>query len=406
MTDDRPGGTAAPAARRPRRGGLTGAGWSLLAGGAVVLAGGLALGYPALAGLGVAAAGALLVAGAWSLVPPQLTVTRDVDPDRVTVGERALARLEISNDSRLPAPAFDVVERVDGSPLRVPVAALGARARRVLRYPIDASYRGLVKLGPVMLERRDPLGLLRRSASLTGVTQLWVHARVHQLRPLPIGVVLDFEGRLTDSAPRGSMAFASLREYEPGDDPRQIHWRSTARAGTLVVRERVDTSEPSVALLLDTRTGMLDGAAFEDAVEVAASVVVASRRVGHAVTLGAPGEDRGAVADAGGFDVLDRLAAVRQTDTGDTATLVRLAQRAPGGGALVVVSGADSGLVAALAGQRRRFGRVVLVVIGGRRGDRALRRPGLAVVHGQTAVDAVRVWNRMVSAPEAPGGAG
>lgn len=391
---------------RPRRAGLTGTGWSLLAGGAVVLAAGLALGYPALTGFGVAAAAALLVAGVWSLLPPRLTVTRDIDPDRVTVGEQALARLAVGNDSRLPAPAFDVVERIDGSPLRVPVAALGARGRRLLRYPIDASYRGLVTLGPVMLERRDPLGLVRRSASLAGQTRLWVRARVHQLRPLPVGVVLDFEGRLTDSAPRGSMAFASLREYEPGDDPRQIHWRSTARTGTLVVRQRVDTSEPSVALVLDTRTAALDPAAFEDAVEVAASLVVASRRVGHAVTLGAPGEDRSAVAEAGGHDVLDRLAAVRQTDGGDTATLVHLAQRAPGGGALVVVSGGASGLLAGLAGQRRRFGQVVLVMLGGRNGDRALRRPGLTVVHGETAVDVVRVWNRMVSAPTAPGGAG
>ena len=43
----------------------------------------------------------------------------------------------------------------------------------------------------------------------------------------------------------GSMAFSSLREYAPGDDPRQIHWRTTARLGRLVVREHVDTNEPT-----------------------------------------------------------------------------------------------------------------------------------------------------------------
>ncbi|MGH3739676.1 MAG: DUF58 domain-containing protein, partial [Micromonosporaceae bacterium] len=330
------------------RSGLTGSGWTVLAGGVGLAVAGLALGYPTLTRIGLAGLVALAVAVAFVLVGARLAVSRSVAPDRITVGEAALARIEMTNTA---------------APMPVPVPPVKPGARQTLAYPITATYRGLVRVGPVILDRRDPLGLLRRSARLAGETTLWVHPRVHQVRPLPIGVVPDFEGRLTEQAPRGSMAFSSLREYAPGDDPRQIHWRSTARLGTLVVREHVDTNEPSLSIVLDTRSSVLDGEAFEAAVELAASIALASQRHGHAVRLEAVGEDLAAVRAAGGVTVLDRLAAIRRSD-GDVAGLLRLVERVPGGGALVVLSGDESGLAARLAAQRHRFSRVVVLLLG------------------------------------------
>ncbi len=377
------------------RDGLTGTGWTVLAGGAALLAAGLSLGYPVLTGLAVAAGVALLAAGVSALVRPRLKITRTVRPDRVTVGEPAHGTIEVYNTGRLPAPSFDAVERLDGAPLPVTISGLGARQRRTLHYPIATPYRGLVRLGPVIVERRDPLGLIRRSAPLAGETQLWVRPRVRPVRALPIGVVLDFEGRLTDNAPKGSMAFASLREYVPGDDPRQIHWRSTARMGKLVVREHVDTSEPTAVIGLDTRDSVLAPAAFEEAVEFAASVAVAAHRVGHQVTLAALDEDRRGVEQAGGYDLLDRLAAVRQTGTADPGALLAMLERSRGGGALVVVTGAVPGLVARVATQRRRFGRVVVVQLGDEGG--ISRRPGLTVLRASSVTEAAKLWNKLVA---------
>jgi uncharacterized protein (DUF58 family) len=406
----------------------------VLAGSGVLLLGGLLLGYPTLTGLGSAGVLAMAVALGFVLIGTRLRVTRSVAPDRITVGDSAHARLEVTNLGRLTTPRVDAVDRLDGVPLPVPVPAVHRKGRQVLDYPIDCRYRGLVRIGPVVLDRRDPLGLVRRSAELAGETTLWVHPRVHQLRPLPVGVVPDFEGRLTDAAPRGSMAFSSLREYAPGDDPRQIHWRTTARLGRLVVREHVDTNEPTLSIVLDTRRSVLTAAEFEAAVELAASVAVASGRVGHAVALSAVDEDRAAVAKVGGYSVADRLAALRQSALESESTLLRLVEQAPPGGCLVVLSGDEPGLVAKLAMQRRRFSRVVVLLFDAGPPDttrpstappdtapplspasrlqprshdaphaRITRRPGLAVVYARTAADATQAWNQLVHRQAATG---
>jgi uncharacterized protein (DUF58 family) len=391
--------TEQPPTRRTRpagwRSGPTGVGWAVLAGGCSVLAAGLGFGYPTLTGLGLAAGAALGLAAAVHLVRLRIALDRELTADRVTVGEPVRARLSVENLSRVPATGFDAIELIDGEPLRVRVGPLAPSGHRSMDVGIPTPRRGLIRLGPVVVERRDPLGLVRHVLPLSDETWLWVRPRVHPVRPLPLGLVLDFEGRLTEDAPSGSTAFASLREYEPGDDPRLIHWRSTARIGTLVVREHVDTTDPTSAIVVDTRTAALDADTFEAAVEVAASVAVASLRVGHEVTLSAPGEDRRAVEEAGGHEVLDRLAALRQIDESDPAALIRQAEHTKEGGSLVVITGTEPGLVARLARVRRRFARVVVIALGA---EAAItRRPGLVVIHAPSAAEAAKVWSQLIA---------
>jgi uncharacterized protein (DUF58 family) len=351
-------GEAAPGIR------LTLTGVLAAAGGVVLVGGGLVAGYPAFVGLGAAAVTAVVVALVLVVMPPRLEVTRSVNPSRVSVGEQAIARLSVRNTGRLPLLGFDAYEQIDGAPLWVAVPAISPGRTADVTYPVEARYRGLVSLGPVVLERRDPMGLARRVAALSDTRTLWVHPRLHPMRPLPVGTVPDFEGRLADRAPQGSTAFASLREYKPGDDPRQIHWRSTARLGTLLVRLRVDTSEPTTAVVLDTRSTTFDTSTFEAAVEVAASVITATRRVGHRVSLDALGEDLGRVRRAGGRDPLDRLAAVRQCSSARPADLGNLMLRALGGGSLIVVTGEDSAVPRQAATVTRRFARTIVVQVG------------------------------------------
>ncbi len=375
----------------------TGTGWATAAGAVLLLATGLALRYPPLVALGVAGIAALLFAAGYLTVRPGLDVRRSVTPDRVTVGGSANGRLIVTNTGRIAAHRFEAVESVDGVPLPIPVPPLSPGETRALHYPVLAGYRGLLRLGPVVLRRVDPLGLLRRGIPLAGRELLWVRPRVHRVPPLPVGLALEFDGRLTDTAPRGSTAFAGLRGYVPGDDPRAIHWRSTARLGTVVVREHVDTTEPRAAVVLDTRADVLTGEQFEAAVEVAASIAVACGRAGQEVALAALGEDRARVAALGAVDLLDRLAALKQTPAGtgtDAAALARLADRLPAGGCLLVVSGAAGGLLPTLARQRRRYSRVLIVQCGlaadGPDPAATLRRPGLTAIRAADALTAAQ----------------
>lgn len=374
--------------------GLTRGGATVAIGAALCLGGGLAAGYPTLTGLGAAGLGALLTATALVHLPAPVAVRRTVRPERVTVSAGATGRIEVRNAGRWPTGRFEAVDQVAGEPIRVEVPALPRAAGITLEYQVDTPRRGVVTVGPVRLARVDPFGLVRRGEQLAAPARLWVRPRVHPARPLPVGMVLDFEGRFAERAQRGSTAFASLREYQPGDDPRQIHWRSTARLGALVVQERVDTTEPTATVVLDTRAGLLDQSTFEEAVEVAASVVVATDRAGHAVTLAMLGEDPGAVVRDGGRGPLDRLAAVRRTEGGDAQALLALARRAPAGGSLIVVTGAEPAVVARLSAERRRYGRVVLVQLTGGASPAVTGRAGLTVIRAGNAVDAVDAYSR------------
>ncbi|MGH3914676.1 MAG: DUF58 domain-containing protein, partial [Pseudonocardiaceae bacterium] len=256
---------------------LTGTGWSVLAGSAVLLGAGLGFGYQVLVGLAVAGAVLLATAALFVSIRPTVSLRRTITPDRLGVGQPALGRMVIRNLSRWPAPGFVVVDRITGEGLELAVPGLAAGGWRTVQYPVPTRRRGRLPLGPITIERTDPLGLLRRKQRHGGEDVLWVHPRIHSMRTLPVGTVPDFEGRRTDNARTGTVTFSALREYVVGDDPRRIHWRSTARTGSLMVREHVDTTEPTTTVVLDTRAGALLPAVFEHAVEAAASVARAAQ---------------------------------------------------------------------------------------------------------------------------------
>jgi uncharacterized protein (DUF58 family) len=370
---------------------LTPTGWAVAASGPPLIAAGILARYAFLTGVGLAALAAVAAAIAITLVRYRIAADREISPDRVTVGGQVRLSLMVRNLTALPTPSFTATVPVgELEILDVPVPSLGPHGAVRVGSVIDASRRGLIKLGPVAVRRRDPLGLARRDAGFSGPSLLWVHPRVHRIAPLPAGLVLDFEGRAALRSHPGSATFASLRDYNRGDDPRHIPWRTTARTGTLVVKQHVDTTEPATAIALDTRLEVLGAQAFEEAVEVAASIAAASARAGRDFTLCTAGS----VLEAGPHDFLDRLAALNQTP-GTLADLAGAIDLAPSGGSLAVISADDSpGLLQALAPQRRRFAMVVAVLIGGDDGDGGVlnRRPGLTVVGVRSAAQLAAVW--------------
>src|SRR3989442_11720032 len=88
---------------------------------------------------------------------------------------------------------------------------------------------------------------------------------------------------------RNGLEGAGVREFRAGDSLRHVHWRSTARRGTLVVREFEHEAADAVALLIDTRAEVYaadrSGQAFEDLVQAAASIVHTVTQSGRPVEL-------------------------------------------------------------------------------------------------------------------------
>jgi uncharacterized protein (DUF58 family) len=110
--------------------------------------------------------------------------------------------------------------------------------------------------------------------------------------------------------------FVSMREYVAGDDPRMIHWPTTARTGTLMVREHVEVRRPEFTIVVDAVADVASEEDFEEMVDVAATLAVHALRTGLDVVVRTTNREHAGrptplITEA---DVLDLLTPVRQTD--------------------------------------------------------------------------------------------
>jgi uncharacterized protein (DUF58 family) len=76
-----------------------------------------------------------------------------------------------------------------------------------------------------------------------------------------------------------------VREHVDGESLRQVHWRSTARRGRLMVKELEDAPRDEVAVLLDGDARATAGEGFEVAVRAAGSILQAHLRRGRRCAL-------------------------------------------------------------------------------------------------------------------------
>ena len=210
-----------------------------------------------------------------------LAVTLEADPLRVTVGESSAARVSVTNLARTPVLPIGLEFPVGEALGRFTLPALGAGASHDEVVIIPTQQRGVIELGPVVTQRGDPFGLVRREVTWTQRLELFVHPRRVPLEPLGAGLLRDLEGHTTNDTSMSDLAFHTLREYAPGDDRRYIHWRSSAKvssasgSGTFLVKQFLDTRRSHIAVVVDAdEASYADEAEFELAVSVGASVAV------------------------------------------------------------------------------------------------------------------------------------
>jgi hypothetical protein len=204
------------------------------------------------------------------------------------------------------------------------------------------------------------------------------------------------DGRI-DKVPHGTITFDSLREYVVGDELRRVHWRSSAKVGELMVREQLDTSEPTIVVLLDDRASahpeVRDGtaASFEDACEAAASVVAAAVREDIPVMLHlVSGLTTGPF-----LDVLTEAALA----PGDLTQKVRHLRSQRLGDTLVFLTGPGGrGDLGAVSGLRGPYPVVIAGLFGDRDGAPVSAGDGMIVIEAEDgrqfagAWDGVRGW--------------
>ena len=261
---------------------VTPLGWVVAALVPLALLGGYAWGWQELVVAGVVGASLALVALLYVVGSRRWTVALTPPPQRVAVGDPAQAGILVRNDSARRSFGTVVDLPVGTSVIPVPVPGLPAHGQALRSVAIPTDRRGRLTLGPVRTVRADPIGLVRRERLWTAAADFIVHPRTIDIPSTSSGLVRD----LTSS----DLAFHALREYMPGDERRHIHWKSTAKTGTFMVRQFEQTRRSHLVVALSIAsidfgsdaefelavsvTGSLGARAIRDAREV--SVVVSA----------------------------------------------------------------------------------------------------------------------------------
>lgn len=228
--------------------------------------------------------GAFVASGTLSRHTLKHLAVRLGTPREVFAGSPVRLAVQVTNDSPW-LPATGVVCGVAGMPGRVLLPSVPPLSTVTAEIVTSFPRRGSVEMPPARVEVRLPLGFFVKSK---GCPQS--------------GEVLVYPRRFPGAAPRWAGAdrreatghhrarrrggeVQQLREFRPGDDIRDIHWKQTARQQRLIVVERRESAEASNYLALDREVPRLDDPLllerFEDLVsEVATAAADALRRGG------------------------------------------------------------------------------------------------------------------------------
>jgi len=200
--------------------------------------------------------------------------------------------MEIAVDNtkkRLASYSIEIEDLIDGRPLDKKCYFLKIPPGRTQRtsYRHTFTRRGLHRLDGFRIATRFPFAFFRKSRDVADEEELLVYPAVFPVSLPSPRARHHGETAVARLGRRGD--FFGLREYRGGDDRRAIHWRSSARAGRLLVREFEEEAQRRATIVCDNALPDDAGAeaelALEKAISLAASLAAAYLGAGWAVRL-------------------------------------------------------------------------------------------------------------------------
>jgi uncharacterized protein (DUF58 family) len=317
-----------------------------------------------------------------SFASKRIAVRRELPP-RAGEGDALEVTLRVEAAGLLPGCLVEIGDWFPADPLPeksvlVSEFPRGASAARVRYRATCARGRGRFSVGPLKVTVSDPLGFFRRTRPLGSLDEIVVFPRPF---PIPdLGLRILQPGGQAEAATfrRAGCTplFWGTREYQPGDNPRSIHWRGSARWGELILKQFEAPSQVEVTCILDldrsTLFGVGRGSNVEHAVRIAASVGNHAIRHGHPFQLVAQGDDTVLLRPLPGphrlATCLDTLACVRPNGSLPYGALLRRAAPLVAEGSAVVLLfntldfDADAFRAVAAAWNRRRVAGLAVLI--------------------------------------------
>ncbi|MBT1164295.1 DUF58 domain-containing protein [Bifidobacterium felsineum] len=194
---------------------------------------------------------------------------------RVTVGDCVNINVEISNTGKTATtnahgdlPIGQAHER-----FTIPMLASGQSKHTELAFRTIT--RAVLPIGPLHIRKGDPFGFIRHEKQLAEQVTVFIHPKTVRLSALNAGIPRDLEGQPSGQIVDDDLDFYGLREYTPGDDVRNVHWLSSAKTGSLMIRQYEATRRTDTSLTLDINPDDYASAEeFEIAVSAHASIGV------------------------------------------------------------------------------------------------------------------------------------
>ena len=212
-------------------------------------------------------------------------------PDEIFAGRPALVGASVANVKRRLASysvSLEVAGSAPGTVERtVHLPWLPPRAERLVTWEATLPARGRRRLPALRLTTRFPFGLFLKSVRIPVDTDVLVYPAVHPVSPERLRAHAGPSGEAATRRRGRGHDLYNLRQYRPGDDPRLIHWRSSAKMQALTVRELEEDTALDTRITLDGTGAVAER--LEAGLSEAASLARHLLRTGVGVELLGPG---------------------------------------------------------------------------------------------------------------------
>lgn len=219
-------------------------------------------------------------------------------PKHVRAGETIKYDITIINPSPQPARYLKVEEiglppELKTYPLNSPgFKFIPGKSETELSLSLECSKRGVYRLAPLAISSAYPSGLVKAIRRAGPEQSLMIYPNFKHLSDFPLPTSRRYQpgGLYMTSEVGDSTEFLCTREYQEGDNIRDIHWASWARTGKPVIKVFQEEFFVRLALLLDSEVRGENDQAFEAGISLAASVADVLSRQEYIIDIFAAGE--------------------------------------------------------------------------------------------------------------------
>jgi uncharacterized protein (DUF58 family) len=193
-------------------------------------------------------------------------------PEHIFAEQPIRASIELENE-KVTLPSFSLrVEAVTAknsppaalleSPVYFPYLPKRGRVQQTV--PITFQGRGVYRQEAFRIVTRFPFGFLQKAHRVDLKTEALVYPSVEPTREF-VEILPGLQGAMESLAKGRGQDLYALRDYVPTDSARHVHWKASARLGSLMVREFTREEETRVLLVLDPHIFVPDGTATPQA---------------------------------------------------------------------------------------------------------------------------------------------